>query len=50
LISNTATNTAATGYLYDNYTAKDKMILWIKEKNGNVKRLEHSWIPSIYVA
>ncbi len=50
MISNTATTTAATGWLYDNYAAKDKMILWIKEKNGNVKRLEHSWTPSIYVA
>ncbi len=48
--NNTATNTAATGWLDDNYAAKDKMILWVKEKNGNVKRLEHSWTPSIYVA
>ena len=31
-----------TGWLFDNYALKDKMILWIKERNGNVKRLEHS--------
>ncbi len=39
-----------TGWLIDNYALKDKMILWIKESNGNIKRLEHSWTPTIYVA
>ena len=38
------------GCLFDNYALKDKMVLWIKEKNGNAKRLEHDWTPSIYVA
>lgn len=44
------TTSTITGWLFDNYALKDKMILWIKERNGNVKRLEHSWTPSIYVA
>jgi DNA polymerase-2 len=26
------------------------MILWIKQKEGDVKRLEYPWLPSIYVA
>ena len=46
----TTTTTTTTGWLFDNYALKDKMVLWIKERNGNVKRLEHSWTPSIYVA
>jgi hypothetical protein len=44
------TTETTTGWLFDNYALKDKMVLWIKEKNGNVKRLEHSWTPSVYVA
>jgi DNA polymerase I len=44
------TTTTTTGWLFDNYALKDKMVLWIKERDGNVKRLEHSWTPSIYVA
>ena len=47
---NIENTTTTTGWLFDNYALKDKMILWIKEINGNVKRLEHSWTPSIYVA
>ncbi|HXT84789.1 MAG TPA: DNA polymerase domain-containing protein [Verrucomicrobiae bacterium] len=39
----------ATGYLFDIYHIKDKIILWIKELDGKVKRLEHPWSPSIYV-
>ncbi len=39
----------ATGYLFDIYHIKDKIILWIKEKDGKVKRLEYLWSPSIYV-
>ena len=38
------------GWLFDIYHLKDRMILWIKEKKGNVKRLEYLWSPSIYVA
>ena len=26
------------------------MILWIKQKKGDVKRLEYPWLPSLYVA
>ena len=37
------------GWLFDIYHLKDRMILWIKEKKGNVKRLEYVWSPSIYV-
>ncbi|CAN5733856.1 hypothetical protein BH23THE1_BH23THE1_27920 [soil metagenome] len=38
------------GWLFDIYHLKDRMILWIKERKGNVKRLEYVWSPSIYVA
>lgn len=38
------------GWLFDIYHLKDKMILWIKEKEGKARRLEFSWSPSIYVA
>jgi DNA polymerase, archaea type len=38
------------GWLFDIYHLKDRIILWIKNKNGNVKRLEYVWSPSIYVA
>jgi len=38
------------GWLFDIYHLKDRIILWIKERNGSVKRLEYSWSPSIYVA
>ena len=37
------------GWLFDIYYQKDRMILWIKERKGNVKRLEYLWSPSIYV-
>ena len=37
------------GWLFDIYHLKDRMILWIKERNGNIKRLEYLWSPSIYV-
>ena len=39
-----------TGWLFDNFAFRDRMILWVKERNGNLKRLEHPWAPSIYVA
>ncbi|HKO65417.1 MAG TPA: 3'-5' exonuclease, partial [Candidatus Nitrosocosmicus sp.] len=38
------------GWLFDIYHQKDRIILWIKERKGNVKRLEYLWSPSIYVA
>ena len=40
------------GWLFDIYPLKDRMILWIKEKDKDesVKRLEYTWSPSIYVA
>lgn len=38
------------GWLFDIYHIKDKIIIWIKQKDGNVKRFEYPWSPSIYVA
>lgn len=38
------------GWLFDIYHLKDRMILWIKERKGTVKRVEYVWSPSIYVA
>ena len=29
------------GWLFDIYHLKDRIILWIKNKNGHVKRLEY---------
>ncbi len=46
----TAANIVTKGYLFDIYHIKDKIILWIKELDKKVKRLEYSWSPSIYVA
>ncbi|HZH39025.1 MAG TPA: DNA polymerase domain-containing protein, partial [Bacillales bacterium] len=42
----------ANGWLFDIYHLKDRMVLWIKEKNDDerVKRLDYPWSPSIYVA
>ena len=45
----TTTFNTATGCLFDIYHIKDKMILWIKENDGNAKRLEYPWSPSICV-
>ena len=38
------------GWLLDICHIKDRMILWIKQKKGDVKRLEYPWLPSLYVA
>ena len=38
------------GWLFDICHIKDRMILWIKLKEGDIKRLEYPWLPSIYVA
>ncbi len=42
----------ANGWLFDIYHLKDRMVLWVKEKNdyARVKRLECRWSPSICVA
>jgi DNA polymerase, archaea type len=41
----------SNGWLFDIYHLKDRIVLWIKEKNDeSVKRLEYPWSPSIYVA
>ena len=40
----------ANGWLFDIYHIKDQMVLWIKQKEGDIKRLEYPWSPSIYVA
>jgi hypothetical protein len=39
-----------SGWLFDAYPIKDRMIFWIKDENGrSIKRLEDAWTPSIYV-
>lgn len=39
-----------SGWLFDAYPIKDKMVFWIKDKNTHsILRLEDSWTPSIYV-
>jgi DNA polymerase-2 len=40
----------ANGWLFDIYHIKDQIVLWIKQKEGDIKRLEYPWSPSIYVA
>ena len=37
------------GWLFDIYHQKDRMILWIKERKGNVKRLEYLMVPIQYM-
>jgi DNA polymerase, archaea type len=39
-----------SGWLFDAYPSKDKMVFWIKTLNGNCIRLEDNWTHSIYVA
>jgi DNA polymerase I len=41
---------ANNGCLFDIHHIKDRMVLWLKEANATVKRLEYPWSPSIYVA
>ena len=35
--------------LFDIYPLTDKMIVWIKQENGNTIRLEDNWSHSIYI-
>jgi DNA polymerase elongation subunit (family B) len=39
-----------SGWLFDVYPSKDKMVFWIKTENGKCVRLEDSWTHSIYAA
>ena len=39
-----------SGWLFDAYAAKDKMVFWLKSENGKAVRLEDDWSHSIYVA
>jgi DNA polymerase, archaea type len=40
----------ASGWLFDVYPIKNRMVFWIKDENGHsINRLEDSWTPSIYV-
>ena len=39
-----------SGWLFDVYPLKDKMIFWVKTTNGKAIRLEDNWSHSIYVA
>jgi len=38
------------GWIFDAYLLGDKMIFWIKQKDGKMTRLEDKWTQSIYVA
>jgi DNA polymerase, archaea type len=39
-----------SGWLFDAYPIKDRMVFWIKDENGHsIHRLEDRWTPSIYV-
>ena len=39
-----------SGWLFDAYPIKDRMVFWIKDENGHsIYRLEDNWTPSIYV-
>src|SRR5918993_4620990 len=39
-----------SGWLFDAYAKNDKMIFWIKQKNGKTLRLEDKWSHPIYLA
>jgi DNA polymerase, archaea type len=39
-----------SGWLFDAYPVKDKMVLWVKQENGKAVRLEDNWSHSVYVA
>jgi DNA polymerase I len=42
--------TTVSGWLFDAYPIKDRMVYWIKDENGcSIRRLEDTWTPSIYV-
>ena len=39
-----------SGWLFDVYPIKNRMVFWIKDENDrSINRLEDSWTPSIYV-
>jgi len=38
------------GWIFDAYPLGDKMIFWIKQKDGKMTRLEDKWTQSIYIA
>jgi DNA polymerase, archaea type len=38
-----------SGWLFDVYPMKDRMVFWIRDENSRSIRLEDSWTPSIYV-
>ena len=39
-----------SGWLFDAYAKNNKMVFWIKQKNGKTTRLEEEWSHPIYVA
>ena len=39
-----------TGWLFDVYSLQDKIVLWVKDADGNNHRIEKDWSPSLYVA
>jgi DNA polymerase elongation subunit (family B) len=38
-----------SGWLFDAYPIKDRMVFWIRDEKGHSIRLEDAWTPSIYV-
>ena len=40
----------ARGWLFDIYPLGDRMVFWIKQKDGRTVRLEDAWTHCIYVA
>jgi len=44
-----ACNQLVEGWLFDPYPLRNKMVFWVKQKNGNTTRLEEIWSNSIYV-
>jgi len=47
---NNKTGNMISGWLFDAYAKNDKMVFWIKHKDGKTTRLEHEWYHPIYLA
>ena len=39
-----------SGWLFDAYPVKDRMVVWIKTEDGRAVRLEDKWSHFIYAA
>src|ERR671925_667389 len=38
------------GWLFDAYAESDKIVFWLRQRNGNTIRLDEKWSHPIYVA